>query len=604
MRLADLVTQGIALADEAGRSDLRKRLEQTRERLGEPSIRVIVVGEFKQGKSRLINALVGLPVCPVDDDIATSVPTLVSYGDPAGAVVVVPVEDGTDGEPVLERRPVELERLADEVSERGNPGNQRGIVAAEVTLPRKILSGGLTIVDSPGVGGLDSAHSLTTLSALPSADAMLLVSDASQEYTEPEIQFLKQALRVCPTVAAVLTKTDLYPAWRQIAELDRGHLDRVLPGIPLFPVSSELRTQAARLNDKELNEESGFPALVSYLRTQVLAQAEAVQRRAVAHDLVSVTEHLGLALQAELSALLNPERTPQVVAELEAAKERTDELRRRTSRWQLTLNDGISDLIADMEHDLRDRVRNIQRDVDEAIDSGDPGPVWDQLMEWLEQRVTAAASDTFVWTDERARWLSEQVAEHFSEAEVALPALPRSGPESGLEAVPALPELDPGHLGPMQKLLIGAKGSYGGVLMVGLVTTLVGMSLINPFSLAAGVLIGRKAYRDDKDARLRKRQSEAKSLIHKQLDEVIFQVGKQLRDRLRLVQRSIRDHFTAIADEHHRSLTASVLASQKAASLYAAEREKRVRELRAELKKVEGLRSQVPVEPPALARTA
>jgi len=212
-------------------------------------------------------------------------------------------------------------------------------------------------------------------------------------------------------------------------------------------------------------------------------------------------------------------------------------------------------------------------------------------------------SDTFIWTDERARWLSDRVAEHFTEAEVPLPVLPGHDYESALGTVGSLPGLDPGHLGPLQKLLIGAKGSYGGVLMVGLVTTLLGMALLNPLSLGAGVLIGRKAYKDDKDARLKKRQSDAKTLIHKQLDEVIFQVGKHLRDQLRLVQRSIRDHFTAIADEHHRSLAASVLASQKAATMYTTEREKRVKELRAELKRVETLRAQVPAEPVALAGT-
>ncbi|WP_210505854.1 dynamin family protein [Naasia sp. SYSU D00057] len=604
VRLADLVAQGIELAAAGDRGDLRRRLEQTRERLAEPTIRVIVVGEFKQGKSRLINALVGTPVCPVDDDIATAVPTVVRYGDPASARIVVPKEGSSEAEPVLERRPVELDGLAEEVSERGNPGNRRGLVAAEVFLPRKLLAGGLTLVDSPGVGGLDSAHSLTTLGALPMADAMLLVSDASQEYTEPEMQFLRQALRVCPTVAAVLTKTDLYPHWRQIADLDRGHLDRIQPGIPLFAVSSELRMQAARLSDRELNAESGFPELVTYLRSEVLGHAEALQRRAVAHDLVSVTEHLSLALQTELSALLHPSTTPQVVAELEAAKERTDELRRRTSRWQLTLNDGVADLISDLEHDLRDRMRAIQRDADAAIDEGDPGPAWDQLMEWLEQRVTAAVSDTFVWTDERARWLSEQVAEHFSQGEVPLPTLAAESIDSVLAPVESVPALDIGQPGAMQKVLIGMRGSYGGVLMVGLVTSIVGMSLINPFSLAAGLVLGRKAYKDDREARLKKRQSEAKSLIHKQLDEVIFQVGKQLRDRLRLVQRATRDHFTAIADEHHRSLGASVLAAQKSVNLYAAEREKRVRELRAELKKVEALRAQVPGEPAPAARTA
>ena len=86
---------------------------------------------------------------------------------------------------------------------------------------------GCKLVDSPGVGGLDSSNALATLSALSSAHAVLLVSDASQEYTEPEVQFLKHAMRISPNVAAVLAKTDLYPEWRQIEQIDRGHLSDV-----------------------------------------------------------------------------------------------------------------------------------------------------------------------------------------------------------------------------------------------------------------------------------------------------------------------------------------------------------------------------------------
>jgi hypothetical protein len=300
---------------------------------------VIVVGEFKQGKSKLINALVNAPVCPVDDDIATSVPTVVRYGDSPSAVIVVRRDDDSalDDDQALERRPVELEKLPSYVSERGNPGNRRRLVAAEVFLPRKILSRGLAIVDSPGVGGLDSAHALTTLTALPTADAMILVSDASQEYTEPELRFLRQALRVCPNVACVVSKTDLYPMWRQVVDLDRGHLDRQnLPGrdgsaIPLLPVSSDLRLEASRLRDTELNTESGFPSLVAYLETEILGRAELLQRRSVAQDLLSVTEQLKLSLQSELGALEDPAGTAQRIIELEAAKAKADEQRRGRS---------------------------------------------------------------------------------------------------------------------------------------------------------------------------------------------------------------------------------------------------------------------------------
>jgi replication fork clamp-binding protein CrfC len=588
--LVKLVEQGFELVGTGDRADLRRRLDQTLSRLQDPSIRVIVVGEFKQGKSKLINALVNAPVCPVDDDIATSVPTVIRHGDPASATVLVPRPDTEPGDETgVERQSINIADLAAYVSERGNPGNARKLVAAEVFLPRKVLAGGLTLIDSPGVGGMGSSHTLTTLTALPSADAMLLVSDASQEYTEPELRFLRQAMRITPSVVGVLSKTDLYPDWRRVAETDRAHLATVAPDIPLIPVSSDLRLEAIRLRDGELNAESGFPALMTHLRVEIVGKAERIQRRSVSQDMLSVTEHLRMSLQSELAALEDPEGTPQMIAGLEAAKTQADELRKRSARWQITLNDGISDLIADMEYDLRDRLRRIQREAETAIDLGDPGPTWPQFSKWLEECAAAAISDTFVWTSERAQWLAEQVAEHFSEDEVALPVLHVADTGDALDPVDDMPALDPGRINPVQKILIGMRGSYGGVLMFGLLTGIFGMALINPLSVGAGLLLGRKAYREDKEARLKRRQTEAKALVRRQVDDVVFQVGKQLKDRLRLVQRSTRDHFTEIAEEHHRSLADSVAAAQKAAATYALEKDMRIREIKAELKKVDAV---------------
>ncbi|MBE4718909.1 dynamin family protein [Pseudarthrobacter sp. AB1] len=591
VQLVKLVEQGIEIVSEGDRADLRKRLDQTLRRLKDPSIRVIVVGEFKQGKSKLINALLNAPVCPVDDDIATSVPTIVRHGEPASASVLLPRAGAEPGEEAeLDRQPINIADLAAYVSERGNPGNAKKLVAAEVFLPRKVLAGGLTLVDSPGVGGLGSTHTLSTLTALPTADAMLLVSDASQEYTEPEIRFLRQAMRITPSVVGVLSKTDLYAEWRRVAELDRGHLSQVSPEIPLIPVSSDLRLEAMRLQDGELNNESGFPDLIVHLRNEIVGKSQRIQRRSVSQDLLSVTDNLRLSLQSELAALEDPEGTPAMIAGLESAKLEADDLRKRSARWQITLNDGIGDLIADMEYDLRDRLRRIQRDAETAIDQGDPGPTWTAFTAWLEECTAAAISDTFVWTSERAVWLAALVAEHFSEDEVALPVLRVSDTGDALDPVDDMPGLDDGRINPMQKVLIGMRGSYGGVLMFGLLTGIFGMALINPLSVGAGLLLGRKAYREDKEGRLKRRQAEAKALVRRQVDDVVFQVGKQLKDRLRLVQRSTRDHFTEIAEEHHRSLSDSVAAAQKAATTYNLEKEMRIRDIKAGLNRVDTLR--------------
>ncbi|RKT36202.1 dynamin family protein [Microbacterium sp. AG1240] len=589
--LVVLVDRTKGFTSVAGREDLAERLDQTRARLLDPQVRVVIVGQFKQGKSKLVNALVNAPACPVDDDVATSVPTFVSYAEEASAVVLTRDDSGV--EPRVERTTIPLTDLAEYVSERGNPNNARDILAAEVMLPREILRGGLKLIDSPGVGGIESTRSVSTLAALSTAHAVLLVSDASQEYTEPEVQFLKHALRVSPNVAAVLSKTDVYPEWRQIERIDRSHLGAV-GEIPIFAVSSDLRLTAADEQDRELNEESGFPALVAHLRRDVLGKAEALHQRAAMHDLMSVTDQLSLSVKTELNALLHPEDTPQMIARLDEAKARADEFRGRSSRWQVALGDGIADLISDTEHDLRDRLRKVQREAEAAIDEGDPGPIWDQITEWLDQRVSAAVSETFVWTNERSQWLAERVAEEFITEEAGIPLI-RVGETDGLlDPVEDMQGIASGRMGAAEKIYIGVRGSYGGVLMAGLATSLVGLSLLNPISLLVGVVVGRRAYKEDMSNRLNRRQAEAKNLVRRHIEDVVFQVGKQLRDRLRSVQRAARDHFGGIADELHRSLSDSVLVAKQAAVTYQSDRDSRVKQLEMHLNRIDALRKEIP----------
>ena len=96
------------------------------------------------------------------------------------------------------------------------------MIRVEVAAPSPLLKGGLAFVDTPGVGGHGQPHLSATLGLLPDADAMLMVSDTSQEFTEPEMRFIRQAHEICPVGAVVATKTDLYPHWRQIVDTNAG----------------------------------------------------------------------------------------------------------------------------------------------------------------------------------------------------------------------------------------------------------------------------------------------------------------------------------------------------------------------------------------------
>ena len=111
----------------------------------------------------------------------------------------------------------------------------REVLRVEVTAPSPLLKGGLAFVDTPGVGGHGQPHLSATLGLLPDADAMLMCSDTSQEFTEPEMTFMRQAFEICPVATIVATKTDLYPHWRQIVEANNAHLQRAGLSIPMIP---------------------------------------------------------------------------------------------------------------------------------------------------------------------------------------------------------------------------------------------------------------------------------------------------------------------------------------------------------------------------------
>jgi hypothetical protein len=565
------------------RPDLDARLAAARDRVLGDRTRVLVVGEFKQGKSLLVNGLVGAPVCPSLDDVATAVPTVVRHAETVSTTLVRPGGERVDVPP---------DDLADHVCEQGNPGNREGWDHAEVGIPRAFLAGGLEIVDTPGVGGLSSVHGAATTGMLPSAHAVLLVSDAAQEYTAPELEFLRHAASVCPNVVCVVTKTDLYPQWRRIVDLDREHLAAAGIGARIVAVSSTLRWQAVLTGDADLNAESGFPELVGFLRGHVLGQAAALARRGVVHDVLTVTEQLAAPLVAERTARQDPAAAAALTQALAAAQERANALKERSARWQQTLNDGIADLNADVDHDLRDRLREISRMAEDELFAGsDPATVWDQFTAWLQQEVAGAASANFIWATQRVRALATQVAEHFSDDRDPLLPTPGDDPSDAIGAVRPLtaPVAEDKSWG--AKVLTGLRGGYSNMSMFGTLGTLLGFaSTLNPIGIGAAILMSGKAVGDERRRQVTRRQNEAKAAMRRYVDDVTFQVSKDSRDRLRTVHRELRDHFTAQAEQLKRDLAEAQQAAERAVKTSRAERETRLGEIAEELAALDAVR--------------
>ncbi len=580
---AALIALGLKACTAYSRDDLARRLQTAAARLSDPSIHVVVVGEFKKGKSSLVNGLVGATVCAVDDDIATALPTYIRYGEQASANLVFGA-----GEAETRREPIALADIRGYVTDAdpATSGTRSSPTAVEVLLPRSMLKPGLVIVDTPGLGGLGSRHAAASLAATSLADAVIFVTDASQEITAAEFDFLKRARDMCPTVVCVVTKRDFYPAWRRITQLDTDHVAG-LGTIPVIAVSSVLRAQAVSANDRDLNAESGFADLVSFVTAQVTGSAVATIVSDVAAEVEAVAGQLTAEFHAERAALADPEAAQRVAEDLSAAKRRAEALKESAARWSTTLGDGIADLTADIDFDLRARIRQVLSESDSFLDSSDPADTWSEMQPWLESRVSAEVVTNYTLLRDRAVELSQVVGEHFRQAagdvyQAVSVYDPTPRLESSQASVKASAGLDLEKMTARKQAMVLLKGSYGGILMFTLLGGMVGLSL-TAVAIPIGLLMGRAGLRDERKRQLASRQTQAKNAVRKYCDEVSFVMGKDSRDTLRRIQRELRDHYSQRATELQRSTTQALTAAKEAANRTESDRASRTRDVDAEI---------------------
>jgi replication fork clamp-binding protein CrfC len=579
--IVELIDHTIAIAELNERNDLAERLARARERITDPQIRVVIAGQLKQGKSQLLNSLLNLPVARVGDDEATVVITVVSHGEPPSARLVVAA--GPNGEPASVDIPI------DDINtdlRRAPQAGSREVLRVEIGAPSPLLQGGLAFIDTPGVGGHGQPHLSATLGLLPNADALIMVSDTSQELTEPEMWFIRQAHRICPVGVLAATKTDLYPHWRDIVDANTAHLQRAGVPMPILPVSSLLRSHAVTSNDTELNEESNFPAIVKFLSERVLSRETDRVRDQVLGDIRSAAEQLTMSAGSELAVVNDPGLRDRLAEDLERRKRDALDALEQTALWQQVLNDGFTDLSTDVDHDMRARFRSLTEDIERQIDSCDPSRHWAEIGSDVEEAVATAVGDNFVWAYQRAEELADEVANSFAAAgldSVLTPELSQRAMGQDFGQLKSVSELDAKPAGKGQKVVSGLRGSYGGVVMIGMLSSVAGLGLFNPLSIGAGLVLGRMAYKEDKENRLLRARAEAKTNVRRFVDDISFVVGKESRDRLKIIHRTLRDHYRDIANEISRSLNESLQSTIAAAHMEEAERDTKVRELERQL---------------------
>jgi GTPase SAR1 family protein len=324
---------------------------------------LFVVGEDKRGKSCLVNALLGRPdLSPVGVEVVTGAPITFFAASPPTAMVF------RYGEP--KPKTVELDEARSLATVAGNPGNRENIRAVAIGLDIPLLAG-LNLIDTPGVGGLDSGHGALTLQSLGSADALLFAIEAGAQFRSAELSFLRRAASRVDTVILVLTKVDLYRGWRTILEDNRHILESEAPRFadcPVVAVSSMLALRGLESQNPdeslELRRESGIDLLERTIDEHVVSRSQLLHVRNVVRAATAEVAGLERLLQDRLASMDGAGGSREA---LEAEQQRLEELRQSKADWPQRLDLEVRKLSLERSEAATRGTLEIKRRYDERL---------------------------------------------------------------------------------------------------------------------------------------------------------------------------------------------------------------------------------------------
>ena len=282
------------LAQALGAEPVAEEARELATRVSEGRFYVACIGQFKRGKSTLLNALVGHAVVPTGFVPVTAVPTVIRYGDKPRARIRM--RDGA-------WRDVAMTDLKEYVTEELNPENIKAVDGAEVFVPSPLLTSGMCFVDTPGLGSVFTGNTATTQAFIPHIDAALVVVGADPPIAGEELALVDSIGTQVQDLILVINKADRTsdPERAAAVKFTREVLEKRLHR----PMGEVLEVSAAeRMEDRGSLRD--WEKLLASLRRLVEDSGRNLVRAACGRGLQRLSEQLLVIISEDRDALQRP----------------------------------------------------------------------------------------------------------------------------------------------------------------------------------------------------------------------------------------------------------------------------------------------------------
>jgi GTPase SAR1 family protein len=274
--------------------------EELREKIQDNVFNLVVLGQFKRGKTTLINALLGAEILPTAVVPLTSIATILKYGEALN--IKVYFNNGRIEE-------IERASLHQYVTEKGNPKNEKDVREVIVTYPSSYLKDGVRLIDTPGVGSIYEHNTDVAYQYLPKSDAALFLLSVDQPLSKAELDFLKDVREYSNRIFFLLNKADYFSEaeLRESMEFSADVLKEAMGSeMRIFPVSARLALEGKVSGAGDLIGKSRLPQFSEVLNNFLMEDKGKVLLLSVTNNLLRLLSQARLGLELEMKSLATP----------------------------------------------------------------------------------------------------------------------------------------------------------------------------------------------------------------------------------------------------------------------------------------------------------
>jgi len=415
--LANRMEQALRLIQALGRdySGAADALAKLHERILEGRFNLAILGQFKRGKSSLLNALLGEEVLPTAVLPLTAIPTFIHAGEQRQATAHF--EDRRPPEQSKGQGLAELRTFLSRcVTEQGNPENRIGLSYVELAHPAALLHCGVELIDTPGIGSTFLHNTEVTLNFLPQCDAALFIVSADPPITEVELEFLKAARDKIGRIFFILNKVDYLTAEEQ--EQAAGFLRQVLAqqagfgsDAPIYLTSAKQGLQARLGKDDEGWRASGMAEIENRLIRFLAEEKGTALHEAIAGKTTDILAEVRMRLDLALRSLQLPmEELQQRLAVFEKKIEQVQQQRQSAADLLAGDHKRMLSFLEEEAARLRDRSHNHLEKIARESLAIDQGSVVD------EERTLKTLADAIPgWFEHQMGAMNELISQRMTD---------------------------------------------------------------------------------------------------------------------------------------------------------------------------------------------